>query len=73
VHPVALVFQQKSQINFLCSQLIVSLLWYYIVYSKDEISCEQRKLTCDFHDLNVILSVTVQSLELNYTVVHLRF
>jgi hypothetical protein len=27
VHPVALVFQQKSQINFLCSQLIVSLLY----------------------------------------------
>jgi hypothetical protein len=24
------------------------VVWYYIVYSKDEISCEQRQLTCDF-------------------------
>jgi hypothetical protein len=24
------------------------IVWYYIVYSKDEISCEQRQLTCDF-------------------------
>jgi hypothetical protein len=57
VHPVALVFQQKSQINFLCSQLIVSLLYpkpHYIfrLYSHIQV-CHvyknaKRKLICDF-------------------------
>jgi hypothetical protein len=37
-------------------------VWYYIVYSKDTISCEQRQLTCDFVETlrNIANSLTQQ-------------
>jgi hypothetical protein len=45
VHPVAPVFNEiTSQFPLFATYRVL----YYIVYSKDEISCEQRKLTCDF-------------------------